>query len=145
MLTVGLKTIDSHAMVEVEVLLDIGATGLFINRMLVQGNGICMRKLKHPVIVYNIDGTVNKGGSITEEVTLIMSYQGHKERAIFKVCDLAKTNLIIGCNWLHKHNPNIDWKTGEVKMNCCPRECNVFVRQLKKEKKLKREKSSKWK
>jgi hypothetical protein len=58
------------------------------------------------------------------------------------VCNLGKTNLIIGYNWLHKHNPSIDWKTGKVKMNCCPRECNVFIRQLKKEKKVKREKNS---
>ena len=44
--------------------------------------------------MYNIDGTENKGGSITEEVTMVMSYQGHKEKAVFKVCDLGKTNLI---------------------------------------------------
>lgn len=74
MLMVGLKTVDTHAMVDVEALLDSGATGLFINYALVQGNGICRHKLEHPVTVYNIDRTVNKGGSITEEVTLIMSY-----------------------------------------------------------------------
>ena len=92
--------------------------------------------------MYNIDGTENKGGSIKEEVTLIVSYQGHKERAVFEVCDLGKANLIIGYKWLHKHNPNVDWKTGEVKMNRCLRECNVLVRQLKKEKQVKREKKS---
>jgi hypothetical protein len=75
MLTVGLKTIDTHAMVDVEALLDSGATGLFINHVLVHGNGIHMHKLEQSVIVYNINRMVNKGGSITEEVTLIMSYQ----------------------------------------------------------------------
>jgi Aspartyl protease len=58
-LKVGLKTVDTHAMVEVDALLDSGATGLFINRALVQNNGIRMRKLEHPITVYNIDGTVN--------------------------------------------------------------------------------------
>jgi hypothetical protein len=57
------------------------------------------------------------------------------------VCDLGKNNLIIGYTWLQKHNPEINWKTGEVEMTRCPRECNVFVRQLKKVKKVKREKS----
>jgi len=28
-------------------------------------------------------GSVNRGGSITEEVTLILLYQGHKECAVF--------------------------------------------------------------
>jgi hypothetical protein len=82
MLTVGLKTVDTHAMVDVEALLDSGATGLFINHALVHGNGIHTHKLEQPVIMYNINGTINKGGSITEEVTLIMSYQGHKESHI---------------------------------------------------------------
>ena len=52
-----------------------------------------------------------------EEVTMVMSYQGHKEKAVFEVCDLGKTNLIIGIIWLKKHNPAIKWKTGEVKMS----------------------------
>ena len=25
--------------------------------------------------------------------------------------------------WLERHNPEIDWKTGEVKMTRCPEEC----------------------
>ena len=58
--------------------------------------------------MYNIDGTENKEGSITEEVTMIMSYQGHKEKVVFKVCDLGKTNLIIGIKWLKKHNPTVN-------------------------------------
>jgi predicted aspartyl protease len=142
MLKVGLKTVDTHTMVEVDALLDSGATGLFINRTLVKNNGILTHKLEHPITVYNINGTVNRGGSITEEVNLIMSHQGHKERAVFEVCDLGKNNLIIGYTWLQKDNPEVDWKTGEVEMTCCPRECNVFVRQFKKVKKVKREKNS---
>ena len=41
---------------------------------------------------------------------------------------------------MQKHNPKIDWQTGEMKMRKCPRECDVFVRKTKKEKKVKREK-----
>jgi hypothetical protein len=46
--------------------------GLFINRTLVQDNGIAMCKLNHPIPVFDIDGSLNSGGSITKEVTLIM-------------------------------------------------------------------------
>ncbi|KNZ73012.1 hypothetical protein J132_01449 [Termitomyces sp. J132] len=28
--------------------------------------------------------------------------------------------MILGFTWLHKHNPEIDWTKGEVKMSCCP-------------------------
>ena len=40
MLTVGLKNVDTHAMIDVDVLLDSGATGLFINHEFVHNNGI---------------------------------------------------------------------------------------------------------
>jgi hypothetical protein len=96
-------------------------------------------KLDHPIPVFNIDGSPDSGGSITEEVTLIMSYQGHQEKAVFEVCDLWKASLIIGYMWLCKHNPDINWKTGEVQMTHCPEECNVY---LKRKRRLKREKEN---
>ena len=96
MLTVGSKNVDMHAMIDVDALLDSGATSLFINCELVRNSGIATRVLEHPITVYNIDGTENKGGSIMEEVTMVMSYQGHKEKAVFEVCDLGKTKASNG-------------------------------------------------
>ena len=31
--------------------------------------------------------------------------------------------VILGMLWLARHNPEIDWRTGEVKMTRCPVEC----------------------
>jgi len=31
--------------------------------------------------------------------------------------------VILGMSWLARHNPEIDWRTGEVKMTRCPEEC----------------------
>ena len=36
---------------------------------------------------------------------------------------LGKQKLILGHSWLRKHNPEIDWATGEVKMSRCPPRC----------------------
>ncbi|KAF8235495.1 hypothetical protein L208DRAFT_1204535, partial [Tricholoma matsutake] len=89
-LTVGLKTVDMHAAINVEALLDSGATGLFINQSLITRNGISTCKLAQPIMVYNIDGTVNCEGTIKEEVTMVLQYREHQERAVFEVCDLGK-------------------------------------------------------
>jgi len=35
------------------------------------------------------------------------------------VCDLGKTNVILGMPWLQAHNPEIDWETREVKITRC--------------------------
>jgi len=32
------------------------------------------------------------------------------------MCNLGKTNIILGMLWLQAHNPEINWETGEVKM-----------------------------
>ncbi len=34
-----------------------------------------------------------------------------------------KWSVILGMPWLACHNPEIDWRTGEVKMTRCPEEC----------------------
>jgi hypothetical protein len=117
----------------VKVLLDSGATGLFIDREFVHKSRLKTRIwlktriLPYPIKVYNIDGTLNQGGSITEEIALMMLHHGHKERAVFEVCDLGKATLIVGHPWLQKHNPEVNWKMGEVKLTHCPAECNVFI------------------
>ena len=38
-----------------------------------------------------------------------------------------KVPLILGHDWLKKHNLNIDWTTGDVKLSCCPPECKSLM------------------
>jgi len=39
------------------------------------------------------------------------------------VCDLGRTDVILGMPWLAAHNPEINWETGEVKMTRCSLLC----------------------
>ena len=81
-------------MVDVEALLDSGTTRVFMNRKFAECNGIAMRKLDKPIRIYNVNRTMNQGGSITHETTMMMSHKGHREKAVFEVCDLGKSNII---------------------------------------------------
>ena len=45
------------------------------------------------------------------------------ERTEIDVIGGQKWGVILGMLWLECHNPEIDWKTGEVKMTRCPEEC----------------------
>jgi hypothetical protein len=58
---------------------------------------------------------------------------------VFEVCDLGKASLIMGYMWLCKHNPDIDWETGQMLMTHCPMEYNVYLKQVKRRRRLKRE------
>ena len=122
-LKVGLEKLENHEGVAVKALLDSRATGLFINTTFAKEKGFEMEKLKKPLIVRNVDGTINVGGAITYQIKCNMFFKGHMERARMNVCNLGKIELILGMLWLAAHNPEIDWEKGKVKMTRCPPIC----------------------
>ena len=54
------------------------------------------------------------------------------------VCNLGKTEIILGMLWLVAHNPKINWETRKVKMMRCPPLCGGV--KLKKKERKKKEK-----
>jgi len=74
-----------------------------------------------------VNGTGNSGGSITHEVEVNLYFKEHMERVRMDVCDLGKTEVILGMPWLQAHNPEIDWEKGEVKMTRCPPICGRYT------------------
>ena len=107
----------------VQGLVDSRATGLFMDRDFVQRTQLATRKLSKPIPVFNVDGTLNEQGSITEVIDVLLHHKSHSERALFAVTGLGKEDVILGHSWLKSHNPKIDWQTGEVKMLRCPPAC----------------------
>ena len=120
---VGLEKLENHKGIAVKALLDSGATGLFMDIAFAKEKGFKMEKLKNPLLVRNVDGTANVGGAITYQVECNMFFKGHVERVRMDVCNLGKTEVILGMPWLAAHNPEIDWEKGEVKMTQCPPIC----------------------
>ena len=104
-LRVEIESTETQRKQGVRALVDCGATGLFIDGEYVSSNRIPTRKLSRPIPVFNVDGTANESGSITEVVDLLLRYETHSERALFSVTGLGKQNLILGHTWLYDHNP----------------------------------------
>ena len=90
-----MEKIDIHKRVTVKVLLDSGATGMFVDRRFTERNKFRMDKLKKPLKVTNVDGSNNSGGNITHEVGYNVYYKGHQERIRFNVCNLGRTEVIL--------------------------------------------------
>src|ERR1700677_4801347 len=134
LVNIGLKTLDTHNSINIDSFLDCGASGLFIDKQFVELNDITTRKLPRPIPIYNVDGTLNEGGTIKEAVDLIVSHGNHKERATFWVCSLGADRVILGLPWLRLHNPVINWSTGEIELSCCLRSCGYVYTKDKKEK-----------
>ena len=104
-------------------MVDCGATGDFIDEGFVKWAKIPTWNLSQPIPVYNVDGTLNKAGSITKVADMIMTYKGHLEWILLTVTQLGKQDTILGMTWLKKHNPEIDFTTGTVQLSHCSPHC----------------------
>jgi len=61
---VGLKKLENHEGVAVKALLDSRATSLFMDMTFAREKGFKMKRMKNPLLVKNMDGTVNVGEAI---------------------------------------------------------------------------------
>src|ERR1700744_709686 len=68
------------------------------------------RKLKRPHIIWNINGTQNKVGTIKTYMDLLVQTGEHQKNMQFLVMDLGEDELVLGYPWLAAFNPKIDWK-----------------------------------
>ena len=142
---VGLEKLESYKRIAVKALLDSGAIGLFIDTTFAREKGFKMEKLKNPLLVRNVDRTVNAGGAIMHQVECNMFFKGHMERARIDVCNLGKTEVILGMLWLTAHNPEINWEKEEVEMMHCPPICEKRKQEEKRKevKKVERDENKK--
>ena len=73
--------------------------------------------------IRNIDKSLNKERPIENTVKVNIYYQGHRERMEINIIEEQKWTVILGILWLACHNPEIDWRTEEMKMIRWPEEC----------------------
>jgi len=123
LLPVEIRTTDTSELHSVEALLDCRATRSLINRDFVHLKGMNTRTLSHNIPVFNVDGSPNEAGQISEVVDVVLCYKTHSERMLLAISGLGKQNLILGYDWLKDYNPKINWEKGEVEMTRCPLRC----------------------
>ena len=120
---IGLKQEENEEGIVTEALLDSDATELVMSKEFARKHRFKRIKLERPVYMKNMDRTLNYVGPIVDTVEVEIFFKGHKERMSIDVRGEQKWSVILGMPWLRRHNPEIDWKTGEVKMTRCPEEC----------------------
>lgn len=104
-----------HENIEEESLIDSGAGGKFIDQNFARTLGFKWTKLDVPIEARNVDGTLNKRGTITHTVTIPIHIGKRTRKITFKITGLGTLKIILGFNWLQEENPIIDWKKAMVK------------------------------
>ena len=137
---IGIEKMNMHKGITVKALLDSGAIGMFMDQKMAAKYGFRLQKLERLIMVRNVNGANNSTGTITHQVKVNVYYKGHVERMRMDVCNVGKTDVILGIPWLQVHNPEINWETEEVKMMRCPPLCgrNTRLKEKRIRKKVKR-------
>ena len=76
---VGLEKIESHKGVAVKALLDSSITRLFMDTQFMKKKGFKLERLKNPLLVRNVDKTMNVGGAIMYQVECNMFFKRHRK------------------------------------------------------------------
>jgi predicted aspartyl protease len=95
-------------------MIDSGATGLFLNKRVVDQHKIMTLKLKQRISLHNIDGSKNKAVGITHYARLNMKIGDTAKKTNFFITDIGPEDIILGLPWLKEANPIIDWDEGKI-------------------------------
>src|SRR5258706_10608372 len=92
---VKLTSLTSLTSISTSTLLHSGATGMFINRSFVQKHQLETTPLPQPVLIHNVDGSLNENGSVMEEVNVTLRFGCHSKRAFLALANLRQQTVII--------------------------------------------------
>lgn len=106
--------------VDTEAMLDTGAGGKFIDQNFSRKLDLPRFKLKEPIRVKNVDGTLNKTGTVTHYVKLDLTIKGRTRMHKLLITGLGKETIILGLPWFTEENPEINWQTQELNWRTDP-------------------------
>jgi hypothetical protein len=87
---VEIESTDTTVKRHTQAVIDCSATGCFIDIEWAKLNNIPTHPLTNPIPVYNVDGTANDAGAITDIADVILRYEQHSERTQLAVTHLGK-------------------------------------------------------
>ena len=122
----------TYARANKQILMDSGAMDNFVHPQLIRRLELGTQKLERPRKIWNIDGTNNKAGRITEYVDLSIQTGKKQNKMRFLVTDLGHEDLILGYTWLATFEPKFSWAYGTIDIENLP----VIVKSLNWETRL---------
>ena len=111
--TISTKSISR---IHVVALLDSRANSCFMDKNFAQAHQISLRKLPCPASVVVIDGRPIASGNIVEESEPVSVALNNLACVVsFNIISSPEHPIVLGLPWFELHNPNIDWRTREIR------------------------------
>jgi len=115
----------------VQVLIDSGADVSFISSSFARKHELFTEPIA-PRSLTLANGS-KQLAAVTSKSLCSITFQGHVDPTLnLLVCDLNVFDVILGIDWLKKHNPTIDWKLNTFKFDSdyCQTHCHTDFRTL---------------
>ena len=116
----------AYARADKQILVDSRATNNFIHPQLIRRLALGTQRLERSKKIWNIDGTNNKAGWITDYVDLNVQTGKKQNKMRFLITDLGNEDLILGYPWLATFKPKFSWADGTIDVEHLP----VIIRLL---------------
>jgi len=104
----------AHRRTETPALLDSGATENFMGLTYAKWLKLLFKHLPHERPLLNVDGTMNKTGSLKYYVDLQVQTGTKRTNMRFFLTDLGHHRVILGYPWFAANQPKIDWARGWI-------------------------------
>ncbi len=101
-------------MADKRILVDSGAMDNFIHPKFIRRLHVGTQKLERSMKIWNIDGSTNCVGQLTEFVDLLVQTGKREEKMRFLITDLGIKDVILGYPWLSMFKPKFSWKDGAI-------------------------------
>jgi len=112
----NVKTKNSKK-IKVKIPVDSRCIYMGIDKQLIKNKKIQTRPINSSFEVFNTNGTKNR--EVTRMASLEIKINEHKEQLEAVVTDLNRTDMLLGHDWLIKHNPEVNWKNGIINLTRC--------------------------
>ena len=99
-------------------MIDSGSQSSLVSEGFVLKHQLTCAPLRPAIPIQGLDGKPLSKGAITHVVVLNVKLGDHSEFKSFGIVKMP-WDLLLGIDWLQKHNPVINWKSGSIKFSCC--------------------------
>jgi hypothetical protein len=99
---------------ELVALIDSGATENFMNLQYVEYLQLPIKRLPEPRWLLNVDGTLNKSGTLQFYTDLNVQTGTQHTTLQFFLLELGENKAILGYPWFATVQPQINWKRGWI-------------------------------
>jgi hypothetical protein len=101
--------------------LDCGAQTSLIGEHLVSRHNLPRHLLDTPLSLRTFDGRPSTSGTVTQGVLTHLRIKSVNSHSEFKSFGIARMpyDIMLGLDWLRRHNPAIDWSSETLTFSCC--------------------------